>query len=30
LFGTPFSGQPILFDDVRITPLAAQPEAPKP
>jgi hypothetical protein len=30
LFGTPFSGQPILFDDVRITPLAAQPDAPKP
>jgi len=25
LFGTPFSGQPIQFDDVRVTPLAPMP-----
>jgi len=30
LFGTPFSGQPIQFDDVHVTALAAQPDAPKP
>jgi hypothetical protein len=30
LFGTPFSGQPILFDDVQITPLAPQPDASNP
>jgi hypothetical protein len=25
LFGTPFSGQPVLFDDLRVTPLAPMP-----